>query len=232
MFDQLPQTAGSNPPRAQRHQLAVRDTRAVRLELHRHAPPNPMGPVCPHRYGCWLGIPCRPVPVGAVGTIRLTDRLQAERHRRLHHALFHGREAARSRPAWRLGNLDDPDGCALGRLLAQGLVQCRDPLLFVPCVHTALDRHAIHTRRPLVCLALSPGRPEDVHAPDLVLEALQPFLLVLLGCPGEGALQLPDCVCAVGSLAALGHPRRLRAPVTAGGRRPSRPVSQAIHAVL
>src|SRR5215471_18098852 len=51
--------------------------------------------------------------------------------------------------------------------------------------------------------------PEDVRAPDLVIQTVKPLLLVLLGCAVEGSLQFPDVVCSVGSRAAIGHPKLL-----------------------
>ena len=40
LLDQLQQTAVGDPPRDQRHQLAVRDNREVRLEINLHDTPG------------------------------------------------------------------------------------------------------------------------------------------------------------------------------------------------
>ena len=123
LLDQLQQTAVGNPLRDQRHQLPVRDTREVRLEINLHDAPSTVIQVIPNRFGRLFGIPLRSVAVGAVVKIRLKDRLQDELHRRLHHAIFHRRNPEGSCAAFRLRNLDDPYGCELVLVLAQCLVQ-------------------------------------------------------------------------------------------------------------
>ena len=103
--------------------LPVRDTGEVRLEINLHDTPGTVVQVFPNRHGCLLGVPLRPVPVGAVVKIRLKDRLQDELHGRLHHTIFHRRNPEGSRAAFRLGNLDHPHGRELVALLAQRFVQ-------------------------------------------------------------------------------------------------------------
>jgi hypothetical protein len=181
LLDQVTQTAIRAPLRAQPPPLTVWATREGCLAITLHAAPGAVLQVLAPRPGRLLRLPLGPGAVGAVLQIGLTARLQDERQRRLHHALCHGRDAERSRPAFGRGNLDHPHGCALGLWLAPGLVPCVSPLRFGPCVANPLDRHAIHPRRSLVGLALPPGLPEDVRSPDLGIPTVQPFLLVLVG---------------------------------------------------
>ena len=97
------------------------------------------------------------------------------------YAIFHRGNAERSRAPLGLGISTTRTGANWWRCCV-ALMQFRDHLLFVPCVDNPFDRHAIHTRRPLIGLDLPPGLPEDVRSPDLVIETIKPSLLVLLGC--------------------------------------------------
>ena len=209
LFDQLQQTAVGDPLRDQLHELAVRDAGEVRLEVDLDDAPSAVVQVFPNRDGRLLGVPLRPVAVGAVVKVCLKDGLHDEPHSSLDHTIFHRCDPERSRAPFGLGYLDHSHGRKLVALLAQRLRQFRDHLLFLTCVDNGLDRHPIDTGRPLVRLDLSPSFPEDVRSPDLVIQTVKPLLLVLLGCAVEGSLQFPDVVCSVGSRAAIGHPKLL-----------------------
>jgi hypothetical protein len=135
-----------------------------------------------------------------------------------------------SRSPVRLGDLHHPDRRTWVECRAQGLLGLLDHSPFLACLDHHVDRLAIDPGRPLVRLDLPPSLPPDVRSPDLVVEAVNPHLLVLLGGAREGSVPFPDMVCSVPSREASGHPNRLRAPMTAGGLLPSRPVSRTIPA--
>src|SRR5499426_3134412 len=118
LFDQPQETAIGNPLGDQRHKLAVRDAGEVRLEVDLYDTPGPVVQVCSNREGRLLGIPLRPVAVGAVVKIRLKNRLHDEPHRFLYCYIFHRGNAERPCAPFGFGYLDHSHGRELVALLA------------------------------------------------------------------------------------------------------------------
>jgi hypothetical protein len=118
LLDQLQETAISNPLGAQRPELAGQEAGKVRLEVDVHDAPGPVVQVFSKRQGRLFGSPLRPVAVGAVVTIGLTDGLHDEPQSRLDSAIFPRGAAERSRAPLGCGYLDHAHGRALGALLA------------------------------------------------------------------------------------------------------------------
>src|SRR5579883_1624032 len=65
---------------------------------------------------------------------------------------------------------------------SQLLLQLAEHLLFCSAGHNALDRFAIYARRAAVAPYLSPGFPQHVVAPYLVVQTVELHSLGLLGC--------------------------------------------------
>ncbi len=227
-----PPTAVGAPPRDQCPPRTGRDTWEVRRALPLHAPPGTGGQVVPHRHGGGLGLPLRPVPTGAGVTSGRKAGRQDERPGRRHHARVPRRPPEGSRAAVRLRQCAHPHGRARGAGRAQRCLPLLAPRLSLPGVEPHGDRQASDPRRPLVRLPLPPGFPEDGRAPALGIATVKPLLLGLLGGAGEGARRCPAWGCSVRSREASGPPTLLCAPVTAGGRLPSRPVSRALPPLL
>jgi hypothetical protein len=98
--------------------------------------------------------------------------------------------------------------------VAAGFPMCNASLVPSWSSHHSLP---IYPGRSFIRLDVPLRLPKDIRPPDLVIEAVERRVLVLLGLVIEGSRKFPDVLCSVPSGGASGHPKLLRAPMTAIG---------------
>jgi hypothetical protein len=101
-----------------------------------------------NRFQRLMGRTLRSESIGTIQEIRLEDRLQNQQRRRLHHAVFHRRDAQRTQLAVSLRDVHPPHRLRLVAFLLQLLLQFDQEIdksrsLVAAAANDLLDRHAI-----------------------------------------------------------------------------------------
>ena len=110
------------------------------------------------------------------------DRLQHQLHCCLHNTVSNRRDPQRAGASLWFGNIHPPHRMKAIALAPQLLLQSAEHLLLFSPRYNALDRFAIHARRTPVGPHLSPGLPQHVVAPYLVVQTVELHSFGLLGC--------------------------------------------------
>src|SRR5262249_15858628 len=135
--------------------------------------------------------------------IGFKDRFEDQFHRRLHHPIFDRCDAEWACPTCGLRDIHPSHGLESVGLRSELLVHFPDHLPLLSTCYDRLNRLPIDAGCPVVGLDLLPRLPEDILTPHLVIERIKCDLLSLFGLGIEGPLQLPNCVCCVGSHTAI-----------------------------
>jgi site-specific DNA recombinase len=124
----------------------------------------------------------RPESIRTVKEVRLEDRFHDQQHRRLHHAVFHRRDAQ-----WAIFAVGFGDVHTLNRLRAVGpglerlfdLAQESPHAVFA--VSHLVDAHTVHARRSIVGGHLFPRRKQNIGPMDSVIQRVKPKPRLSLG---------------------------------------------------
>src|ERR1035438_6112349 len=133
-----------------------------------------------------MGRALRTESIGTIQEIRLEDRLQNQQRCRLHHTVFHRRDAQRTQLAVSLRNVHPPHRLRLVAFLLQFLLQFDQEIdesrsLVVAAANDLSDRHAIDAGCSSVFRYLVPRRHQRVPPIDSIVQSVESKLRFLLG---------------------------------------------------
>ena len=184
--NQFQHRAITDPHAQASHQLVVRDRIEVPLQVGVVHFPIARRQVRANRFQRLMGRTLRSESIGTIQEIRLEDRLQNQQRRRLHHAVFHRRDAQRTQLAVSLRNVHPPHRLRSVAFLLQLLLQFDQEIdksrsLVVAAANDLLNRHAIDAGCSSVFRYLVPRRHQRVPPIDPIIQSVESKLRFLLG---------------------------------------------------